>query len=288
MRGYSDSPFRKPLYTHTPNLPYPNPPMYRVQLEDFEGPLDLLLFFIKRDELDIYDIPIARITDEFLSYVRLLSDIDLDGVGDFIFMAALLINIKVRMLLPRPELDEEGEPIDPRRELVERLLEYIRYKEAAADLTVIHEERGQHFVRGVASQQKTLFEETQPETLVNTTLFDLVSALRRVLTEATEEPVHEVGQREYSISEQRDFVLELLAEKGKQTFVQVARQHSKAFIIATFLAILEMAREGSVVLSRTEAADDFYITPGDPPSATDPIPTNGTLQQNRTSPHGHA
>ena len=110
--------------------------MYRIRLQEFEGPLDLLLFFIQRDELDIYDIPIAQITDEFLGYVRLIEEIDLDGVADFIYMAALLIHIKARMLLPRPDLDEEGEPIDPRQELVERLLEYVRYKEAAEELAV--------------------------------------------------------------------------------------------------------------------------------------------------------
>ena len=275
--------------SHTPKHPHANPKtMYRVRLEDFEGPLDLLLFFIKRDELDIYDIPIAKIADEFLSYVRLMEEVDLDGVGDFIFMAALLINIKVRMLLPRPELDEEGEPIDPRRELVERLLEYIRFKEAAAELNEFHEQRGQHFVRGAASEQQSLFEEAMPETLVNTSLFDLISALRRVLIEASEEPVHEIEHREYSVTEQRGYVLDQLAARGKRTFVELARRKPKSFIIATFLAILEMAREGSVVLSRTEAADDFYVAPGHPPEFDEPLSTNGTLSTNGSSTHGHA
>ena len=154
--------------------------MYRIQLQEFEGPLDLLLFFIQRDEIDIFDIPIARITDEYLEYVRLMEEIDLDGVADFIYMAALLINVKVRMLLPRPELDEDGEPIDPRRELVERLLEYMRYKEASEGLAVYHENRANLFTRGAASAQQDLFERAMPETLVNTTLFDLISALRRL------------------------------------------------------------------------------------------------------------
>src|SRR5690606_7366513 len=95
---------------------------------------DLLLFFIQRDELDVHDIPVASIADEYLSYVRVMEQIDLDGVGDFLYLAAMLIQIKARLLLPTTEVDEDGEPIDPRAELVERLLEYIRYKEAAADL----------------------------------------------------------------------------------------------------------------------------------------------------------
>src|SRR5690625_568104 len=115
--------------------------MYRVHIEDFEGPLDLLLFFIRRDELDIFNIPIARSADEYLSYVRVLEQVDLDAVGEFLYMAAMLINIKARMLLPTPELDEEGEPIDPRRELVERLLEYVRFKEASQRLTELKTER---------------------------------------------------------------------------------------------------------------------------------------------------
>ena len=169
--------------------------MYRVRLQDFEGPLDLLLFFIRRDELDIYDIPIADITDEFLGYVRLMEEIDLDGVAEFIYMAALLISIKARMLLPRPDLDDDGEAIDPRQELVERLLEYMRYKEAAQTLEAKEEQRAELFTRGEASAV-ALAENAPEEVLVNTTLFDLIGALRRILTEAPEEPVHAVERTE--------------------------------------------------------------------------------------------
>ena len=184
--------------------------MYRIQLQEFDGPLDLLLFFIRRDELDIFDIPIAQITDEYLDYVRVMEQVDLDGVADFIYMAALLINIKVRMLLPRPELDEEGEPIDPRRELVDRLLEYMRFKEAAEGLTVYHQHRANLFTRGEASAQQDAFERATPETLVNTTLFDLISALRRVLTEAPDVPILALETVEYTVDQQRLFVLEQL------------------------------------------------------------------------------
>ena len=135
--------------------------MYRIQLKDFEGPLDLLLFLIRRDELDIFDIPIAAITHEYLEYVRVLEDIDLDGAADFIYMAALLIGIKARMLLPSPETDDESEALDPRQELVERLLEYRRYKEAAEKLGTLSEERSMLFTRGKASAPQ--FEAVLPE-----------------------------------------------------------------------------------------------------------------------------
>ena len=233
--------------------------MYRIQVQEFEGPLDLLLFFIRRDELDIFDIPIAQIADEYLAYVRVMEQVDLDGVADFIYMAALLINIKVRMLLPRPELDEDGEPIDPRRELVERLLEYIRYKEAAEGLDVIHQQRANLFTRGGASSQEEQFFYETPETLVNTTLFDLISALRRVLTEAPETPILELAPAEYTIEGQRAYVLEQLARRGRVAFVDLARHGHKGFIISTFLAILEMAQRGIVWLTSTETADDFYV-----------------------------
>ena len=249
--------------------------MYRIQVQEFEGPLDLLLFFIRRDELDVFDIPIAQIADEYLAHVRLMEDIDLDGVADFIYMAALLINIKVRMLLPRPELDEAGEPIDPRRELVERLLEYIRYKEAAEGLTSIHKHRANLFTRGeAASQEEQFFHET-PETLVNTTLFDLISALRHVLTEAPEAPMLALQPIEYTIEEQRAHVLEQLDRHGQVAFIDLVRHWDKGFVIATFLAILEMAQRGVIWLTSTETADDFYVQR--PPVQEKPEATNGAI-----------
>jgi len=249
--------------------------MYRIQLQEFEGPLDLLLFFIQRDELDIFDIPIAQITDEYLEYVRLIEEIDLDGVADFIYMAALLINVKVRMLLPRPELDEDGEPIDPRRELVERLLEYMRYKEAAEGLAVYHENRANLFTRGAASAQRDQFERAAPETLVNTTLFDLISALRRVLTEVPETPVFALEAVDYTVEQQRLYVLDHLERHGRVTFIELARHWDKGFIIATFLAILELAQRSALWLSPTESADDFYVNPMPDPDQQEK--TNGAL-----------
>lgn len=244
--------------------------MYRVELSAFEGPLDLLLYFIKRDELDIYDIPIAKIADEYLSYVRLMEEVDLDGVGDFIFMAALLINIKARMLLPRQETDEEGEPIDPRRELVERLLEYIRYRDAAEELEVLSARRDDRFVRGEASAAEDFEVEGEPHPVTNGSVFHLISALHSLLTEAPEEeePVHAVERKEYSVEEQWEYVLGRLDGIPKVRFRALAQRKPKGRIIATFLAVLEMARQGVVSLAITEAADDFYVARGADMQAT--------------------
>ena len=233
--------------------------MYRIHIEDFEGPLDLLLYFIRRDELDVFDIPIARIADEYLAYVRVLERIDLDSVGDFLYMAAVLINIKARMLLPQQDVDEEGEPIDPRRELVERLLEYMRYKEASGHLEGLYEDRSARFTRGHASSERKEWE-ARADVSYDATVFDLISALRRILTEAPEEPTHEVEREEYSIEEQQAFIMEVLAKMDKLSFASTMKGRSKAFIITTFLGILELARQQRVVVYVPDGeAADFYL-----------------------------
>lgn len=259
------------------------PTMYRVQLQQFEGPMDLLLFFIKRDEIDIYDIPIAQIADEYLAYVRMLEQIDLDGVGDFIYMAALLINIKARMLLPNPEVDEEGEPIDPRQELVERLMEYVRFKEAADQLDTRRQRRAEHFTRGAASSMREEVTEDH-EVEVDASVYDLVSALGELLAETPEddEPVHEVEPLQYSVEEQQAYVLEQIRAESDVSFAQLVHNRSKAFIIATFLAVLELARlhyihillDGSRADFRVQRSEDFAH--GLEALDVNGVPSNGT------------
>lgn len=240
--------------------------MYRIHIEDFEGPLDLLLYFIRRDELDVFDIPIARIADEYLAYVRVLERIDLDSVGDFLYMAALLINIKARMLLPKQDVDEEGELIDPRRELVERLLEYLRFKEASSNLEDLYEDRSDRFTRGHASSERKKWE-GQAEVSYDATVFDLISALRRILTEAPEEPTHDVVREEYSIEEQQAFILEVLERTSRMSFAASVKGRSKAFIITTFLGILELARQQRVLVYVPEDNPiDFFLEAREPES----------------------
>ncbi len=232
--------------------------MYRIQLQQFEGPLDLLLFFIRRDELDVHDIPIARIANEFLEYVSFMEEVDLDGVGDFLYMAAVLINIKTRMLLPSQEMDEEGEPIDPRTELVERLLEYVRFKEASDQLEEQWAERSKQFTRGAASAVEDSLAETG-EDWVEATVFDLISALRRVLTEAPDEPVHSIEVESYSVEQQQAFLRTSIDNGERHSFVEIATGRTKPFIIATFLAVLEMARTGLIDIFLAGDASDFHI-----------------------------
>lgn len=234
--------------------------MYRVRIEDFEGPLDLLLFFIRRDELDIFNIPIAQIADEYLSYVRVLERIDLDAVGEFLYMAAMLINIKARMLLPTPELDEEGEPIDPRRELVERLLEYVRFKEASQQLTELKTERDDAFTRGLAGEEAGSIESSEPS-VIEASVFDLIGSLRRVLTRVPDETVHALEREDYSIEEQQLYVLARLEEIGRIGFEALVAMRSRTFVISAFLAVLELAREGVVIVLVPERPTEFYLEP---------------------------
>lgn len=235
--------------------------MYYVALDEFEGPLDLLLFFIKRDELDIYDIPISEITDEYLRYVRVLERIDLDGAGEFIYMAAVLMNIKAQMLLPDPEEDEDGEEVDPRRALVERLLEYMRHKEAAQNLDDRYRERAEHFTRGTASDEEDRYERSPKEIEYRVSVFDLVSVLTELVQEApADEPVHEVTSYDYSVEGQQEYLLEQLAQgEDSVSFVNLVRHKPKAFIIATFLAVLELAKDGRIRVGIRVERDDFFI-----------------------------
>ncbi len=238
--------------------------MYRVELQQFEGPMDLLLFFIKRDEIDIYDIPIARITDEYLAYVRVLEEIDLDGVGDFLYMAALLINIKAQMLLPSDEEGGEGDAVDPRRELVERLLEYVRFKEAADQLRTHREQRREHFTRGDASAVRERVEEDH-EAAIDASVYDLVEALGDLLSADEEDeaaPVHEIDPVQHSVEDQQRYVLDQIQTGSERSFRALVRGRSKGFVIATFLAVLELARQHYIRLhlpDRAAQTGDFRV-----------------------------
>ncbi len=231
--------------------------MYQINLKDFEGPLDLLLFFIRRDELDIFDIPVARIADEYLEHVRLLEQVDLDSAGEFLYMAAVLIGIKARMLLPGQEVDEDGEPLDPRRELVERLLEYVRYKEASGHLLALESERAERFTRNQAGSEQAAWEQ---KPVLDASVFDLVSALKRILAETPEEVLHGVAREEYSIEEQRAFLLDRLTVEKNISFSALVGNRSRSFIVATFLGVLELVQAQQVHVHISEGDPiDFYL-----------------------------
>ena len=224
--------------------------MYRVQLKNFEGPLDLLLFFIKRDELNIYDIPISHITEEFLSYIRLMEELDLDVASEFIYMASLLMSIKAKMMLPTDkDDDEELDEEDPRYELVQRLLEYKRYKEMAEKLVVFDEEAQQRYPRGDISADN-VNKQASGEALKDVTIFDLMSAFRKVLADIKRQhSYHSVEKVTLTVEEQSEYIIRKLQEKGRTSFYSICVELKTAVaIVVTFLAVLEMLKEQQINL----------------------------------------
>jgi len=232
---------------------------YRVKLQTFEGPLDLLLFFIKRDELDIYDIPIARIMKEFLEYIQLLQELDLEVAGDFIVMAAELMQIKVKMLLPRePGLEEEE---DPRAELVRRLLEYKRFKEASTVLSSLEDESNKLYYRlGFHSDPKKITLEDQAESLKNITMFNLISAFKKVLDNVPKKFYHDIELLNITIDEQMSYIADVFRLRNEINFFElVSHMTEKIRIIVTIIAMLEMIKSKIIGIRPTVHDDDFII-----------------------------
>jgi segregation and condensation protein A len=238
-----------------------------VKLTEFEGPLDLLLFFIKRDELDIYDIPISRITREFLDYIHMMQSLDLEVAGDFIVMAAELMQIKVRMLLPKAEGDEEEE--DPRAELVRRLIEYKRYKEMAEKMSAIEDEgRKMFYRRFFHSDPKEITAEDDQEDLKDITLFNLIKAFKTAIDYMPKKVVHEVELMNVTIDEQISFTLDFLRVNGQTTLLRLVRHmNEKIRIIVTLIALLELAKNRLISLRPMDEENDVMILPGTVDSA---------------------
>jgi segregation and condensation protein A len=233
--------------------------MYRVRLTDFEGPLDLLLFFIKRDELDIYNIPIAKITKEFLSYLHLMASLDLEVAGEFIVVAAELMQIKVRMLLPRDETSPEEE--DPRAELVRRLIEYKRFKEMSQEMSKMELEQRKVHYRGFFHADAKLEPAEDPqESLREISLFNLIAAFKKAMDQMPRKVVHEVSLLTVTVDEQMSFVMDFLRVHGPTTLLRmIAHMTEKIRVIVTIIALLELTKNKIISLDAVGAEDDVAI-----------------------------
>ena len=231
-----------------------------VHLEQYEGPLDLLLSLIRKQQIDIYDIPIARITAQYLDYVEQAAELNIELSAEFVYMAATLIHIKSRMLLPKhPELEEICPEEDPRQELVERLLEHERFKNAAEMLQ--QKRLVEEAIWSNPQIQNFLSEEDGPGLAV--TLFDLVQTLQAVLQRAKSRPVFEVDQDEVSVPEMIFYLKALLKDRPKRERLSVTelfeRQHSRKAMICLFLAILEMVKLQAIAVVQKDAFSDISI-----------------------------
>lgn len=238
---------------------------YTIKLPQFEGPFDLLLFFIERDELDINDIPISKITDDFLSYIRQMEQMNIDLASEFILVAATLCRIKAKMLIPRKPVDEEGNEIDPREELVQRLLEYKRYKSVLEEMRLMEVQRGKQKGRGNVTKElrhiatKALVDAE----LESVTLFKLLRAFERVVERfeyAHPKAVHSVYQFSYTIEDQQTRIISRIKDGQKANFKDVFSEcQNRIHAIITFLALLELLNLQMVNITVGLGVNNFWL-----------------------------
>ncbi len=236
--------------------------IYRVQLENFEGPLDLLLYLIKKNEVDLFNIPISEITRQYLEYIEIIQMLDLEGASDFILMAATLIRIKAKMLLPKPpvEMDEEEEE-DPRDELVRRLLEYQRFKEVALKMADFESQRQLLYTRRYFNQQVELEPHDWWDPQNSYTLFDLMWAFKEILQRAPKVTQHNVEQIPVTIDDQINYILKQLDQnEGQLLFYELLEKLKKRIImIVTFLSLLELIRRGEVEVTQSSTFGEIWV-----------------------------
>ncbi len=229
---------------------------YKIKLEVFEGPLDLLLYLIKREHINIYDIPIAKITEQYLQYLELMRLLDLSIAGEFLVMAATLMHIKSKMLLPPDESDIIETEEDPRSELVKKLLEYKKFKEAAVYLEQREREQREIFRRvnvgpGVEKEEEIFFEAN---------LFDLISAFSKALKDIPKDIFQEIIKDEFTVEGKIHDLLHVLTKQRQLSLTEMfEKSKNKYEIIATFLAVLELIRQKEVVVAQKGLFGEIYI-----------------------------
>ena len=238
--------------------------IYKIQLENFEGPLDLLLYFIRRDELDIYDIPIAKITKEFIDVIEDWKRANLILAGDFIVMASTLMRVKARMMIPRPELDEDGEIIDPREELMQQLIDYKRFRDASEILKNMALNSSQN-IRRQFEQELSISEDDELEVYFrDITLYDLARKFKEAIELKPVISQFELSREPIRLEKQKELILKYFDGEGKLTFTTIINSlKSRMEIVVTFLAVLDLVREGICSLKQTDVFGDielFHLT----------------------------
>jgi segregation and condensation protein A len=235
--------------------------VYRVKTEIFEGPFDLLLFLIRKHEIDIYDIPIHDITNQFLEYVEIMKILDLEVAGEFIEMVATLMSIKARMLLPKPVFGDDENAEDPRTELVQRLLEYKKFKEAASEMYEFEDHRRKMYSRKFFLRPEEEQPTSNEEYLQNVTLFDLLLAFKKALDNMPKVTYHEVKKIEVTIEEQTDYILNTLESRSKILFSElIVKFKDKIIVIVTFLALLELIKLRKIMVKQSRVFEEISIS----------------------------
>jgi segregation and condensation protein A len=238
---------------------------YTIKTQHFEGPFDLLLFFIERDELDINDIPIAQITNDFLDYIRHLETLDIDVASEFILVAATLMRIKAKMLIPRKEIDEEGNEIDPRAELAQKLIEYRKYKSILDDMSALEDNRLFRHTRGnVTTELRQIAEKALVDVeLESLSLFKLLQTFQLLMSRYEAEknkPKHQIVKFEYSIEDQQSYIYAKLPKGKKVKFEDVfLALENRIHAIVTFIALLELLNLQTVELIQGDGVNNFWL-----------------------------
>lgn len=238
---------------------------YQIRLPQFEGPFDLLLFFIERDELDIYNIPIARITDEFLAYIKTLEALNIELASEFILFVSTLMRIKARMLLPRREKDVHGNEIDPRQELVDKILEYKRFKQASEMMATMEADRLMQQKRGnIISEMQSLGDTYSEGTEIQTvSMYKLLQAYEKTIkrfNERMNKPQHVVVKYNYSLEGQRVYLLDNLKEKRRIPFETLFDAcENRIHAIFTFLAMLELIQQKYLTIMVGMGRNNFIL-----------------------------
>jgi len=238
---------------------------YQIKLPQFEGPFDLLLFFIERDELDIYNIPITRIIKDFMDYIHSQESLNIELSSEFILFISTLMRIKAKMLLPRKEVDAQGNEIDPRQELVDKILEYKKYKEAAAKMAELEAERMLMVKRGnIQKELSSIGEEAGEGTEIQAiTLFKLMKAFERVMqrySEKVNKPVHTVVRYNYSMETTKTDIISLAQSERTLSFERIFEQaENRVHAIFLFLSMLELVSQKYLRILIGEGRNNFLV-----------------------------
>lgn len=238
---------------------------YQIKLDQFEGPFDLLLFFIERDELDIYNIPITKITNEFLDFIHETGNLNIELSSEFILFISTLMRIKAKMLLPRKELDAQGNEIDPRQELIDKILEYKKFKEASLKMAEMEATRMMMIKRGnVQRELSSIGEESGEGTEIQTiTLFKLMKAFERVLQrihQKNNKPVHTVVQYNYTMEGCREYMLDMAQREKSLSFEKLFEVcENRIHAIFFFLNMLELVQQKYLTIMTGEGRNNFIV-----------------------------
>lgn len=241
------------------------PEGYEIRLPQFEGPFDLLLFFIERDELNIHDIPIAKITNDFLDYIQHMQALNMELASEFIFVAATLMRIKAKMLLPRPELDDEGNEIDPKQDLIQKLVLYKQFKEVSEALRILEEERLKQAKRGNITMDLQRADEyaVQGEELTTVDLYKLMLVYEKLMhsyANRSKEVRHTVVKYPYTIEQQKNAIASLVTINKRLDFsTLVKNSENKVQFVYNFLAILEMLQQQLLELQNGLGFNNFWV-----------------------------